>query len=310
MYTSCRKVFHERDILILTVTRRCNLRCPVCPLERKNQSIEFSSAKKAISSFLSNSSSKEFLIRFFGGEPLLEFNLVKDIIHYAGHYAKTNGKKIVFNLTTNGILLDAKKIDFFGKTNDFELIINSYSLSKVRDEFIKSACGLAHVSVNVAIDPLTADCFLYDFFNLLKKGFRNFNFLPAYFTLWDRQKLKKVEQGLNIISSFLNKFGSTLNIQVKNIHNTSDIPLFNSSLTIDCDGCIYPSNLVLSKRLSRYKKELLLGNIRSLENSSEAFRRKSFDYKKILKQALEREILHSTGNVDRLLSGFVRDLSL
>jgi uncharacterized protein len=98
--------------LMLEITERCNLRCSYCIFSqgyshfRKHGSGSLSSvvAKKAIRDFLDRSVGSN-AISFFGGEPLLEFSLLQDIVEFAIEYGEKIGKKPVFALTTNGTLL-------------------------------------------------------------------------------------------------------------------------------------------------------------------------------------------------------------
>jgi len=56
-------------------------------------------------------------ITFFGGEPLTNFDLVKYVVQYAKEEASKNNKEMLFNMATNGTLLDDDKIDFLIKEN-------------------------------------------------------------------------------------------------------------------------------------------------------------------------------------------------
>lgn len=98
--------------LILQVTQQCNLRCKYCAYSgvyegnrtHANKKMSFETAKKAIDFLLEHSlENSEVIIGFYGGEPLLEFRLIKECVKYV--YEKCEGKKIVFSITTNATLL-------------------------------------------------------------------------------------------------------------------------------------------------------------------------------------------------------------
>lgn len=115
--------------LVLQVTQQCNLRCSYCTFgglyynRRHNaQRMSFDTAKKAIDFFLSNSMETESVhFGFYGGEPLLEFDLIKQCVDYIGKTVE--GKKVTYGLTTNGTLLTDDKINFFYE-NKFGLTVS------------------------------------------------------------------------------------------------------------------------------------------------------------------------------------------
>lgn len=93
----------------IEVTERCNLRCKYCIYhedgvgfrEFGKKDISQDTLKKAID-LLKNSKSNDFVISFYGGEPLLRFDLIKWCIDYAKETLK--GKELRFNMTTNATL--------------------------------------------------------------------------------------------------------------------------------------------------------------------------------------------------------------
>jgi uncharacterized protein len=130
--------------LTICITEDCNLRCDYCvysesyPLERNysNKSINFYKAKKAIDFFFSTTKSeKELTIDFFGGEPLLEFDLIKNIIEYSNTLGKDN--KIAFSIITNGTIMDNDIIDYLIKNNVY-LYISLDGPKEIHDRFRKT----------------------------------------------------------------------------------------------------------------------------------------------------------------------------
>ena len=76
----------------------------------------FETGKKAIDFLLKMSANRENLeLDFFGGEPLMNFDVVKQVVEYARSKEKEYNKKFRFTITTNGMLLDDDKIDFINK---------------------------------------------------------------------------------------------------------------------------------------------------------------------------------------------------
>ena len=90
--------------ITLVLTHQCNLSCSYCYECNKDKSrMSFEMAKKILDQELRDTSLKKIEIDFMGGEPLLEFDLIKEIVEYA---RKTfDVKKINFFITTNGTIL-------------------------------------------------------------------------------------------------------------------------------------------------------------------------------------------------------------
>lgn len=124
--------------LTLQVTQTCNLKCEYCAYsgnymnrEHTNKSMSFETAKKAIDYFISHSrDSSYFGISFYGGEPLLEFELIKKCVAYADRRAE--GRKISYNFTTNGTLLTEEKYEFLMK-HDFSILVSLDGPQEVHD---------------------------------------------------------------------------------------------------------------------------------------------------------------------------------
>ena len=99
--------------MILFLTRDCTLECPYCYVEHKSDSsMSAEIAFKAVDLFISENSEKGKL-SFFGGEPLLQFELVKKLTKYADEEARKKGFDVNFSIATNGTLVDDEVLGFF-----------------------------------------------------------------------------------------------------------------------------------------------------------------------------------------------------
>ena len=107
--------------MCLNVAHDCNLRCSYCFAstgdfggERKLMTAE--TGKKAIDYLLKYSGDRHNLeMDFFGGEPLMAFDVVKEVVDYARSKEKEYNKNFRFTITTNGMLLTDDKIDYINK---------------------------------------------------------------------------------------------------------------------------------------------------------------------------------------------------
>lgn len=124
--------------LILQVTQNCNLRCSYCvysgSYKRRSHTPEVMSvetAERAIDFFIKRTKdSKNISVAFYGGEPLLNFGLVKHCVNYIE--TRYYGKKIEYYMTTNGTLLDDNMIAFLAE-NKFHLLISLDGPKEIHD---------------------------------------------------------------------------------------------------------------------------------------------------------------------------------
>ena len=110
--------------LCLHVAHDCNLRCGYCfantgDYHDKRGLMSFEVGKKAIDFVIENSASRKNIeIDFFGGEPLMNFDVVKQIVEYARSRENETNKKFRFTITTNGLLLTDDKIEYINSNMD------------------------------------------------------------------------------------------------------------------------------------------------------------------------------------------------
>jgi len=107
--------------MCLNISHDCNLACEYCFAHkgdfggaRKLMSEEV--GKKAIDFLIANSQGRHNLeVDFFGGEPLMNFDVVKKVVEYAREQEKIHGKNFRFTITTNGLLLNDDNIEFINR---------------------------------------------------------------------------------------------------------------------------------------------------------------------------------------------------
>lgn len=110
--------------MCLHVAHDCNMTCKYCfgdkgAFEGERSLLSFETGKKAIDFLLAQSGSRRNLeIDFFGGEPLMNFDVVKQLVAYGREAEKDYNKNIRFTITTNGLLLDEAKADYINENMD------------------------------------------------------------------------------------------------------------------------------------------------------------------------------------------------
>ncbi|MDY5957770.1 MAG: thioether cross-link-forming SCIFF peptide maturase [Frisingicoccus sp.] len=107
--------------LCLHIAHDCNLACKYCFAEEgeyhgRRALMSFEVGKKALDFLIANSGSRRNLeVDFFGGEPLMNFDVVKQLVAYGREQEKIHDKNFRFTLTTNGVLLNQDIQDFANK---------------------------------------------------------------------------------------------------------------------------------------------------------------------------------------------------
>lgn len=107
--------------LCLHIAHDCNLACQYCFAEEgeyhgKRELMSYEVGRKALDFLVANSwQSRNLQVDFFGGEPLMNFQVVKDLVAYGRSLEETYDKKFRFTLTTNGVLLNDDIMEFANK---------------------------------------------------------------------------------------------------------------------------------------------------------------------------------------------------
>ena len=107
--------------LCIHIAHSCNLNCAYCfasqgKYQGERALMSFEVGKQALDFLVANSKGRRNLeVDFFGGEPLMNFDVVKQLVAYARSIEKQAGKNFRFTLTTNGMLIDDDVIEFANK---------------------------------------------------------------------------------------------------------------------------------------------------------------------------------------------------
>ena len=122
IYENVIEHFKERPTVVkalcLHIAHDCNLACRYCFAEEgeyhgRRALMSFEVGKKALDFLIANSGSRKNLeVDFFGGEPLMNWQVVKDLVAYGREQEKIHNKNFRFTLTTNGVLVDDEVMEF------------------------------------------------------------------------------------------------------------------------------------------------------------------------------------------------------
>lgn len=132
--------------LCLHVAHDCNLRCKYCfasqgDFKGDRLLMPLDVGKKALDFLVKNSGNRRNLeVDFFGGEPLMNFEVVKGLVDYGRSLEKKYNKNFRFTITTNGILLDDEKIEYIDR-NMSNVVLSLDGRKEVNDRMRNTITG-------------------------------------------------------------------------------------------------------------------------------------------------------------------------
>ena len=132
--------------LCLHVAHDCNLRCKYCfasqgDFKGDRSLMTFETGKKALDFLLQNSGNRRNLeVDFFGGEPLMNFDLVKKLVAYGREEEKKYDKHFRFTITTNGVLLNDEIEEFINENMD-NVVLSIDGRKEINDEMRPTTNG-------------------------------------------------------------------------------------------------------------------------------------------------------------------------
>ncbi len=172
--------------ICLHVAHTCNLNCSYCFAaqgkyhgERAVMSLE--TGKRAIDFLIENSGAHKNLdIDFFGGEPLMNWDVVKQLVEYGRRQEKLHDKNIRFTLTTNGVLLNDEVIDFCNKEMH-NVVLSLDGRPEVHNRFRKDYNGVG-----------SYEKILPNFLNFLKKRGNKSYYMRGTYTHYNTEFLNDI----------------------------------------------------------------------------------------------------------------------
>ncbi|MCD8218829.1 MAG: thioether cross-link-forming SCIFF peptide maturase [Ruminococcus sp.] len=132
--------------MCLNIAHDCNLRCQYCfastgDFGEGRKLMTFETGKKAVDFLIEHSANRTNLeMDFFGGEPLMNYPVVKQIVEYARSQEAAHHKKFRFTITTNGMLLTDDKIDFLNREMS-NIVLSIDGRKEVNDRMRKRVDG-------------------------------------------------------------------------------------------------------------------------------------------------------------------------
>ena len=154
-----KNINHNIKSICLNVAHICNLACPYCFASGGNYKgaealMTLEVGKKAIDFLLDKSQGRPIVeVDFFGGEPLLNFKLIKQLVTYGNEEGRKKGKVIKWSMTTNGVLLDEEAAKFLVE-NDIGTVLSIDGREDIHDynRYFKNGKGSFKVVMDNYLD--------------------------------------------------------------------------------------------------------------------------------------------------------------
>lgn len=123
--------------LCLVVSHACDMACSYCSLANvtgQGKLMSKETARKALEWLVPNAPGKKIDIDFFGGEPLLAWETVKDAVTYGNQLSKTHDKQVRWSMSTNALKLDDEMLDFCDE-NYISLVLSLDGPKSINDSY-------------------------------------------------------------------------------------------------------------------------------------------------------------------------------
>lgn len=198
---------------ILFLTRACTLKCEYCYVEKHgNSHMSRETAFKAVDLLMEKSAAeKKARISFFGGEPLIRFELMKEITDYALTKAKDSDIKLLLHIATNGTLITPDIADWLAEnelTVEFSLdgTAAAHNINRPFNDNSPSHAAIVknlpylyskakHMCIVMVVSPASAQ-FMYEssVYIMDTLGVRNLIPVVDYTADWDEHGLKLLKE--------------------------------------------------------------------------------------------------------------------
>lgn len=273
--------------LNLFFTGKCNLDCHYCFVDKTgldHLTVDEKSLKKSISMLFDYQGNRK-TISFNGGEPTLEFPLLKRIYDYAKTEAQERGIGLDVAVMTNGTLLNQPMVDYFAKNETIvKISIDGAKLSHDKnrpfkatphvssfDKIIKNldavdSSGL-RLAASMVFTPKNIEYFLHNIQFLNKKKFHLIEFYPDLYARWEQKdltKLRKIFKEFELYyTGLFQKDGRVfMNSLLSTFVNEIEINKMNycGKIHLNVEKEFYVCDKVFSLP-SRIRKKYVVGNI-------------------------------------------------
>ncbi len=261
----------RRHEILVMLTRACMFRCSYCLVRKHAKAISWKHLRAAVDLLLT-SGHEDLELSYFGGEPLLRYDLIQRAVRYAEKRRARGSKPIRHFIMTNGFLLDKRKISWLAK-HDVEI---SFSLDGSAETHRTSrralAKGDAHARLLENLKDLQRVKIPYCVAMVVMPG--NVERARENWELLDSWGVDNVEIGYQVgvkwsavqKKKFLEFLAETARprarMELQNFKGSCYFPMLNNDIVVDTDGGLYLGTAIfLEKKFPKFRRKLRLGSL-------------------------------------------------
>lgn len=254
----------------LHLTNACNMQCDYCYVNHEHiKTMTPDTAKKAVDLALRTSGGQPTGIIFFGGEPLLHQDLIREIVAYSREAAQKAGVPLHFKMTTNGTLIDDAFLDFAKEAGIF-IALSHDGIKEAHDAHRKDAAGQGTFGrllpviekllqaepcapVMMTVNPDTVQYYARSVDFLFQRGFRYLICSLNYAGNWDEDSFAKLKRQYKLLAKWYEQhtlkedkfFLSPFEVKIAS-HIEGEAwrhercELGQKQVSVDAQGLIYP----------------------------------------------------------------------
>ena len=269
--------------LVVIPTWQCELRCTYCYIPKQDGRVMAPRTLTRSLELLMSSSRPQVMLQFFGGEALLEWELVQQGIAEGAELARRHGKQISFILSSNGWSLDADKLRWLADYPvKLELSLDGdrvtqnkfrHSREKTGDSYDTGIAPRARAIVDSGLDydvimvvhPLNAHLLYDNFFHVVGLGFRRVQINVGLGVIWRKHRHQAfVEQLHKVGRELLRRWNDGDDLVFVNAEQPPMAIRLNGEVTVDHDGTVYGGNAFLHE--TEHKQRFVVGHLDDASN--------------------------------------------
>ncbi len=248
--------------LDLILTRSCPMECGYCHMSQRAGTMPKRVWRKAVDLLLREEGPLE--LQMMGGEPLVEYDLVREVADYASAQARKKGKSLRLVLTTNGLFLSPKRSAQLAQLG-FRVMLSfdggrsvqtaqrgvrgggAKQWNILRRNLHGLLDGGPPFFVNLVATPKSAGHLAKNVAFLLKEGVRAFQVAYALGVSWDRKSLDIMERQIKIACRRAD--AAEPQAEVFNRRSGIEPVLLSPQHAVDTDGRLYVGTLIVLEKL-------------------------------------------------------------